>query len=179
MQQSEGFREMPPEVFISEILDGDATKPEHVTHYYVEVEDDSFTEDVHHSQFQESASILPIDINEFLRLSQHVQQPPRVSSNPLVDYSKSHILTSDQHCETMNFKVARKVDAIEGAKKKKTMQCLQMRRLLKKSEKYVAKKTRIAKKEAKKLFDPQWIPSTIRDARTQLQQLVKTGGDPS
>ena len=59
------------------------------------------------------------------------------------------------------------------------MQCLQMRRLLKKSEKYVAKKTRIAKKEAKKLFDSQWIPSTIRDARTQLQQLVKTGGDPS
>ena len=108
MQPSEGFREMPPEVSISEILDGDATKPEHVTHYYVEVEDDSFTEDVHHSQFQESASILPIDISEFLRLSQHVQRPPRVSSNPLVDYSKSHILTSDQHCETMNFKVARK-----------------------------------------------------------------------
>ena len=119
MQPSEGFRDISPEVSISEIMDEDVSREEHVIHYYVKVEDDNFTEDVHHSQFQESANIPPIDISEFLRLPQHIQRPPRVRSNPLVDYSKSHILTSDQHCETMDFKAARKTDAIEGAKKKR------------------------------------------------------------
>ena len=100
-------------------MNEDATRPEHVTHYYVEIKDDSSTEDVHHSQLQESANIPPIDISEFLRLLQHVQRPPPGRSNPLVNYSKSHILTSDQHCETMDFKAARKVDAMEGTKNKK------------------------------------------------------------
>lgn len=180
MQPSEGFREIPPEVSISEIQDEDGTRPEHVTHYYVEVEDDSSTEDVHHSQLQESVNIPPNDISEFLRLPQHVQRPPRVRSNPLVDYSKSHILTSDQHCETMDFNAARKTDAIEGAKKKKDDANLtKEKRLLEKSQKDVAKKTRIAEKEAKKLFDSQWTSSAIREAGTRLQQLVNTGGDPS
>ena len=180
MQPSEGFREIPPEVSISEIMDEDATRPEHVTHYFVEVEEDSFTEDVHHSHLQESANIPPIDISEFLRLPQHVQRPPRVRTNPLVDYSKSHILTSDQHCETMEFKAARKADAIEGAKKKKDDAMLtKEKKLLEKSEKDVAKKTRIAEKEAKKLFDLQWTPSAIRDAGTRLQHVLTTGGDPS
>ena len=180
MQPSEGFREIPRKVSISEIMDEDATRLEHVTHYYVEVEDDNSTEDVHHSQLQESANIPPIDISEFLRLPQHVQRPPRVRSNPLVDYSKSHILTSNQHCETMDFKAARKTDAIEGAKKKKNNAILtKEKRLFEKSEKDIAKKTRIAEKKAKKLFNLQWTPSAIRDAGTRLQQLLQTDGDPS
>ena len=54
-------------------MDENATRPEHVTHYYVKVEDDSSTEDVHHSYLQESANIPPIDISEFIRILQHVQ----------------------------------------------------------------------------------------------------------
>ena len=118
MQPSEGFRVIAPKISISKIIDEDITKPEHVSHYFFEVEDDSSTEDVHHSHLEESANIPPNNISEFLRLSQHVQRPSRVRTNLLVDYSKSHILTSDKYCETMDFRAARKTDAIEGAKKK-------------------------------------------------------------
>ena len=180
MQPSEGFRVIAPEVSISEIIDEDTTRPEHVTHYFVDVEDDSSTEDVHHSHLEESANNPPNDISEFLRLPQHVQRPLRVGTNPLVDYSKSHILTSDQYCETMDFRAARKADAIEGAKKKKNdANITKERKMLEKSEKDAAKKTRIAEKEAKKVFDLQWTPSAIRDAWTRLQQLVRTSDIPS
>ena len=53
------------------------------------------------------------------------------------------------------------------------------KRLLEKSEKDVAKKTRIAEKEAKKVFDSQWTPAAIKEAGTRLQQLVRTGDIPS
>ena len=67
----------------------------------------------------------------------------------------------------MDFKAARKVDTIEGAKNKKDDAMLtKEKKLLEKFEKDVAKKTRIAEKKAKKLFDSQWTPSAIRDAGT-------------
>ena len=74
MQPSEGFRVIAPKISISKIIDEDITKLEHVSHYFFEIEDDSSTEDVHHSHLEESANIPPNDISEFLRLSQHVQR---------------------------------------------------------------------------------------------------------
>ena len=76
-------------LIIHEIMEDDLSKgDEEAKHYYVEDEDEV--------EYQEGVGPTnSSSIGQFLKLLQKHVQAPRVVHEPLVDYSQSHILTSN------------------------------------------------------------------------------------
>ena len=82
-------------VIVSEIMDEDLPRGEDgALHYYAEEEGDMSGESL--TDLERAP-----EISQFLKLPQKSIQATRIVHEPLVDYSQSQILTSDQHIENM------------------------------------------------------------------------------
>ena len=118
MRASNAFIQKPLHVQISEILEEDVpSTQEAIVHYYVDVEGEE--EFPPSSQEEIPARRQSKAINEFLRLSQQVVRHPRVKIHPLIDYSQFVILTSEQHCETIELKAEKRAKALGKIQSKK------------------------------------------------------------
>ena len=96
MGPSKPFYPIPScKVIVSEIMDEDLPRGEDgALHYYIEEEGDMSGESL------ADPKIAP-GISQFLKLPQKSIQATRIVHEPLVDYSQSQILTSDQHIDNM------------------------------------------------------------------------------
>ena len=102
---------VPMEVQIEELIEerGLPTRAEvGTTYYYVDVEVSSSQEqpcvvnvDGEEPQENTSAPANSRNFNDFLRLLQEPLRRMNAREEPIVDYSQSHILTSDQHVQSM------------------------------------------------------------------------------
>jgi hypothetical protein len=170
---SEGFIEKSLDVQINEILEEDVSSTqEDLVHYYVDVEG----EESPSSQECGSENGPQNHFSHFLRLPQQEVRPPRVRNEPLIDYSKSHILTSEQYVESAKAiaeKVAQAKDATVEKKKETTLKAAKkVEEKLQKAEENIQKEK---DKEAKKIFKEKWTPTAISEAGEKLQRLMKEG----
>ena len=80
-------------------------------------------------------------ISQFLRLPQRIMNAPRILHEPLVDYSKSQLLTSDDHIHSMQ-EIATKKNLVAKQKKEKLkqMELIKAKRVAEKSLKDATKK---------------------------------------
>ena len=96
MGPSKSFYPIPScKVIVSEIMDEDLPRGEDgALYYYVEKEGDMSGENLADLEIAH-------EISQFLKLPQKSVLATRIVHEPLVDYSQSQILTSDQHIENM------------------------------------------------------------------------------
>lgn len=115
-------------------------------------------------------------IERFLQLPEIPVQPRRRRSQeqPLVDYSKNILVTSEEYLQAMELKAERKEQArkeaehrkLEGEKKKEA-------RVLEKHRKEEEKIQRARDARAREAFAQKWTTKAIREAGERLQWLVK------
>ena len=96
VKPSKPVHSMPLEkLIVHEIMEDDLSmKEEDAKHFYIEDEDE-----VEHQG--EVGPTHPPSIGHFLKLPQKYVQAPRIVHEPLVDYSQSQNLTSNQHIQSM------------------------------------------------------------------------------
>ena len=156
--------EVPLEVQVEEILEqgGLPTRVEEgTTHYYVDVEasssqEQSYLVDVDGEEDLQKplAPEDPTNINQFLRLPQEPPSRSNARHEPLVDYSQSHVLTSNKHVETLK-RISRNKETIakEKAEKAKTKEATKRKRAQEKDMKKAAKDKRAKERDmARKEF---------------------------
>ena len=115
-------------------------------------------------------------IENFLQLPEVPVQPRRRRSleEPLVDYSKSILLTSETYMEAMELKAERKEKARKEAELRKAeSERKKEARALEKQRKEVEKIQRVNDARAKEAFAQNWTTKAIREAGERLQWLVK------
>jgi hypothetical protein len=140
-------------------------------HYYVDVEG----EESPSSQECGSENGPQNHFSHFLRLPQQEIKPPRIRNEPLIDYSKSYILTSEQYIESAKVvekKVAQTKDSATEKKKEATLKPAKKveEKLQKAQEKIQKKKTRSQGGYLKK-----WTPTAINKVGENLQKVMKEG----
>jgi hypothetical protein len=109
-------------------------------------------------------------------LPQHEIRTPRVRSEALIDYSKSYILTSDQYLQSAEAIVVRSAQAKDAAVAKKRESTLKAAsRAEEKLQKAREKAQKEKDKEARRIFKEKWTPTTIIEARKNLQRQMKEG----
>jgi hypothetical protein len=122
----------------------------------------------------------PSSISRFLQLPE-VQAGPsrRTTLEPLVDYTKSIIMTSDAYIKAMEDKAARK-EVLEKEKqvKKREAELTKGRRAEEKLMKETAKKQRLADVRARRAFAEKWFAKAVAQAGENLHQLIKSGAPP-
>jgi hypothetical protein len=122
----------------------------------------------------------PSSISRFLQLPE-VQAGPsrRTTLEPLVDYTKSIIMTSDAYIKAMEDKAARK-EVLEKEKqvKKREAELTQGRRAEEKLMKETAKKQRLADVRARRAFAEKWSAKAVAQVGENLHQLIKSGAPP-
>ena len=122
--------EVALEVQVEEILEQEgllSSAEEGATHYYAHVEaptleDQLYHVDVNGASFPQEASVVE-DSSNFIHFLRLPQEPPRrrnVIYEPLVDYSQSHILTSNQHVDNLQ-RITRNKETIAKKKAEKTL----------------------------------------------------------
>jgi hypothetical protein len=174
MGPSEGFIEKSLEVQIKEILEEHVPSlEENVVHYYVDVEGDV---EPSSSQGCGSKNAPKTHFSDFFRLPQQEIRTPRVRSEALIDYSKSHILTSDQYlqsAEAIAMKSVQAKDAVAAKKRESTLKAAS--KAQEKLQKVREKAQKEKDKEARRIFKEKWTPTAITKAGEKLQRLMKEG----
>jgi hypothetical protein len=123
------------------------------------------------SETQNHENALQPSIHSFLQLPEVVVQgrPRRTREEPLVDYSKSIMLTSEQYLQNMELKAERMEKAkreaearkLEAEKKKETKAAEKLQKEAKKAQREVDARSREA-------FKQKWSPEAIRQVGEQL-----------
>ena len=151
--------EVPLEVQVEEILEHGSIPTmaeESTTHYFVDVDASSSQEqpynvDVNDDEAPQRIGTLneeTTNFNQFLRIP---QEPPRRGSTrheALVDYSQSHILTSDEHVQNLQrISKTKENIALERAKKAKSREAAKRKRVLDKEIEKAAKEKRAKERD--------------------------------
>jgi hypothetical protein len=120
-------------------------------------------------------------ITHFLQLPE-VQVCPRRSTTcePLVDYSKSIIMTGDDYIKAMEEKAVRK-ELVEKDKelKKREAEISKEKKAQEKVLKEAAKLQRLADVRARRAFAEKWSVKAVAQAREELHQRIKSGAPPA
>lgn len=113
-------------------------------------------------------------IMQFLSLPKHVQPAPRPRSDqPIVDHSRSIILTTDDYLDMMAEKTARKNRAVEEREKRRCeAEGSKRRREAQKSEAAAEKIKRREDRERKKAYDAMWTPAACAAAGDRLHAFI-------
>ena len=178
---------------IAEMMEeGLPSPPSNPIHFYVD------NEDVDDLQEEELGSQDPPptqpNISTFLRLPQQDVPTHRSILEPLVDYSQSQILTSNDHVSTLESIAQKKIEvARERERKKIEKEYNKSARELEKQKKIEAKEKRaqereakrmgnsvaaiLAQEEARKQFKAKWTITACEEAGQKLHDLIKLGGD--
>ena len=158
---------------VEEIIEeGLPSPPKHYTHYYVSVEEEPTIPSTTCS-LAEPNSTQPL--SQFLKLPQiEVSMLTRGRVEPIIDYSHSQILTSNEHVGKLR-RIANKKAMVgeEKAAKLKERELNKRRRAKEKVLEAAAKKRRASELEARKLAKKNWTTTAIRAADERMQQLVK------
>ena len=191
--------EVPLEVQVEEILERGglpSTAEDGRTHYYANTEVATFEEQPYHvdldggSSPQEAAAVEDSrNYTHFLRLP---QEPPRRSNGnhePLVDYSQSHILTSNEHVdnlhritknkETITKKKAEKALAKETRKRQRAHE-KELERIAKEKrakERDMARREAMFEKEQNRNFRAADIESEKRNKEIWTHDVVEEYGE--
>ena len=151
--------EVPLQVQVEEILEhgGIPTMAEEsTTHYFVDVDASSSQEEPYNVDVNDDEAPQSIgtpneetkNFNQFLRIP---QEPPRRGSTrheALVDYSQSHILTSDEHVQNLQrISKTKENIALERAKKAKSREVAKKKRVLDKEIEKAAKEKRAKERD--------------------------------
>jgi hypothetical protein len=103
-------------------------------------------------------------------------RPRCQSGEPLVDYSKSIILTKDDYIRMMEAKERRKEQAMaEAAKRKVEAERKKLERARLKVERDVQKAQRLTDAVALKAFKDKWSPTAVAKASQELHDRIKSG----
>jgi len=102
----------PSDVQIQEILE-----EENFVHYFVDEEGESPVKDQQPATNLDHAN--ERYFSRFLRLPQQVVKPRRSIEDPRIDYSKSHVLTSNQHIQNVEVLANKKAKALEKQREEK------------------------------------------------------------
>jgi hypothetical protein len=98
---------------------------------------------------------------------------------PLVDYSKSIMLTSNEYLQCMEVKAERKKKARKEAELRKVeAEKRKDAKAFEKIQKQAGKAQRAKDAQAREAFKQKWTAGTIREAGEQLQWLVKNAPSP-
>jgi hypothetical protein len=131
----------------------------------------SSSADTRHGQLQTS---------QFFELPQLPAQRRHHQTEPLVDYTKSIIMTSEEYIQAMEAKAARK-EALEHEKDQRRLEA-ERTRGKRAEEKRKAESQKIEKRQdraARKAFNERWSPSAIAKAGEDLHRLIKSGMPPA
>ena len=115
-------------------------------------------------------------IERFLQLPEIPVQPRRRRSQeePLVDYSKSILVTSEEYMNAMELKAERKEQARKEAERRKLEgERKREARVIEKQRKEEEKIQRTRDARAREAFAQKWTTKAIREAGERLQWLVK------
>jgi hypothetical protein len=118
----------------------------------------------------------PTSLSHLLQLPEIVVTPARRSrTEPLVDYTKSIIMTGDDYIKAMEEKSARK-ESIEKDKelRKREAEVSKGRRAEEKIQKEAAKLQRLADVRARRAFAKKWSAKGVARAGEELHQLIKS-----
>lgn len=118
---------------------------------------------------------LPPSISSLLELPEiPVRVPVRRGGEPLIDYSQSLLLTSEEYIVAMQKKADRREAArIEAEQRRHEAERRKVEKQAEKKRKEVEKLQHEAEKQARKEFRARWSTEAIRSAGTRLQELVK------
>ena len=133
------------------------------------------------SASEQGENTAPTPIENFLQLPQVLVNPRRrrTREEPLIDYSKSIMMTSNEYLHSMELKAQRKEDArleserrkVESEEKKKTREA-------DRRKKEAEKLQRVADGRAREAFKQQWSTDAIKQAGERLQWLMKHAPPP-
>jgi hypothetical protein len=133
------------------------------------------------SETQTHGNALQPSIHSFMQLPQVVVQrrPRRTREEPLVDYRKSIMLTSEQYLQNMELKAERKEKAKREAKARKLeAEKRKDTRAAEKLQKEAEKAQREVDAHSREAFKQKWSPDAIHQAGEQLQWLIKNAPLP-
>jgi hypothetical protein len=161
------------EVQINEVLEDVPSFEENVAHYHVDVEEDV---EPSSSQGCGSENAPETHFSDFFRLPQQDIRTPRVRFGALIDYSKSHILTSDQYLQSTEAIAVKSAQAKDAATAKKRESTLKATSKAQEKLQMVRKKAQKEKdKEARRIVKVKWISTIVIEAGENLQRLMKEG----
>jgi hypothetical protein len=117
-------------------------------------------------------------ISRFLILPAVVEAAPcRNHEPPLIDYSKSIVLTSVEYARLQEQKAAMKKLALQDRERKqREAKAAKIQKAQEKTERAAAKLQREKDREAKKAFDLQWSAATVREVGDRLHAAIKVAG---
>ena len=148
MGPSKTIPSLPSEKLLEdEILEDDLSKGgENGKHFYIEDEGEEVVE----------GGVEPentTEISQFLRLPQRMVQVPKVGHEPLVNYSQSQILTSQQHIQNMeDIAYKKSVVAQQRVEKARQNELKKVKRAVDKAFKEDAEVIKVADKEKTELI---------------------------
>ena len=168
---SRSFQSTPScKLIVEEIMEEDLPSVEDdVLHYYVE-------DEVEVSDKGSAGPEIAAEISQFLKLPQKPLQATRIVHEPLVDYSRSQILTSDQHIESMEV-LAKKKSKVAQERVAKAREG-ELTKVMKAAEKALKDATRIqksAQKEKREATLKKWKENDNGGQRTKILQLLVDG----
>ena len=140
------------EIEMDEIMEEDIPDPPtHYTHYYVSIEDECSY--LHESSIAELVSSQPC--SQFLKLPQiQIPSSSRVTSEPIIDYSNSQILTSTAHVDKLNNILEKKARVEEErARKQEEREPNKAKRAEEKVATVTTKRRKLLNKKQEKLVD--------------------------
>ena len=164
------------------------------THYYVDsMEDDDLQ---HGAKIEKEKPPTQENISNFLQLPQEVITTKRTRVEALVDYSQSHILTSNEHVDKLHTILKKKEQiAQEKDRKRVEKEFTKHARVAEKQKQREAKEKRAyerevrrvenaleiiaAQEEAKRLYKAKWTSSACEEQGQKLHDLIKQGYENS
>jgi hypothetical protein len=123
---------------------------------------------------------LPSSLSHLLQLPKIVVTPTRRSkTKPLVDYTKSIIMTGDDYIKAMEEKSAQKESFVkEKELRKREAEFSKGKRAEEKIQKEAAKLQRLADADARRAFAKKWSAKAVARVGKELHQLIKSGAPP-
>ena len=140
---SRSFQSTPScKVIVEEIMEEDLPSDvNNVLHYYVE-------DEIEESDKGSADPEIAAEISHFLKLPQKPLQATRTVHEPLVDYSRSQILTSNQHIESMEVLAKKKTKvAQERVEKAREGELTKVKKAAEKAMKDATRIEKAAQKE--------------------------------
>ena len=120
---------------------------ENARHFYIEEEEEGAI-----ATEVSAKPETPSTIGQFLKLPQRIIQAPRVLHEPLLDYSQSQILTSEQHIQSMVYIAHKKsIVAQERVERVRQFELTKVQRVVDRALKEAAKNVKAVDKVKREL----------------------------
>ena len=122
----------------------------------------------------------PPPFTTFLRLPQEGPRARKNTSEPLVDYTHSQILTSSQHVKKLKDIATKKQQVqLQREEKERARELTNLHKAQQKVKKAAEKQGRAVAKQAKRKFNDSWTKDAIEEGGQKLHDCIKKGGQLS